>query len=177
MRATASAPENNKVTLTVEIDDTEIAAAIDATAKELAQQINVKGFRQGKAPRSLIEQRLGGPAALRAEALNSAMPDFYAKAISETLIDPISQPKVDVTAGELEGPVTFSIEVEVRPEITLSGYQNLKVQIPSPLAGDDEDDRGDFGQAISYNVSVSFVLGRGPKCGKHILQVIVRKLS
>jgi trigger factor len=133
MRALAFAPVDNKVTLTIDIDETEVDLAVDAAAKELASQIAIKGFRKGKAPRALVEQRVGGPLALRAEALNSALPDFYARAISDTLIDPISQPSVEVTAGETEGPVTFTVEVEVRPEITLAGYEALSVQIPSPL--------------------------------------------
>ena len=65
MRATSNALENNHVRLVVEVDEIELAEAIEHTAKHLSNEISVKGFRKGKAPRSLIEARLGGASVLR----------------------------------------------------------------------------------------------------------------
>ena len=62
--------------------------AIDAAAAKLAQQITVKGFRKGKVPKNVLMAHLGGPAALRGEAIRESIPDFYAHAVSDTLIDP-----------------------------------------------------------------------------------------
>jgi trigger factor len=138
MRASTNILDNNLVKLIVEVDEEELAIAIDHTAKELSQTIVIKGFRKGKAPRQLIEARLGGAGALRAEAINDAMSDFYARAVSDTMIDPIGQPAIVVTSGESEGPLAFEAEVEVRPEVDITGQRELKVTIPSPLVGDDE---------------------------------------
>ena len=91
MQASATTLDNNRVKLTVEVDESAVELAVDATAKAFANDISVKGFRKGKAPRALIESRLGGPRVLRAEALNAALPDFYARAVADTLIDPIGQ--------------------------------------------------------------------------------------
>ena len=68
------------------------------------------------------------------------MPDFYARAVADTLIDPIGQPDINITAGEEEGLLTFEAEVEVRPEITIKGHDDLRVTIPSPVVSDAEVD-------------------------------------
>lgn len=138
MRATSSNLDNNRIKLVVEVDESEMDVALDAAAKTLAQQVNVKGFRKGKVPKQVLIANIGGPAVLRSEAIRESLPDFYARAISETLIDPIGQPDVTITGGEDEGTLVFEAEVEVRPEVTISGYDSLRVTIPSPVVGDDE---------------------------------------
>jgi trigger factor len=138
MRATAVPVDDHQVQLRIEIDEQELTAAIDETARRLAQQITVKGFRKGKAPRQVIEAHMGGRAALRAEALRSAVPDFYAKAVSDALVDPIGRPDVSIASGEDEGDVVLEATIEVRPEVELTGYRDLRISIPSPLVSDDE---------------------------------------
>ena len=138
MRATSSTLDNNRIKLVVEVDEAEMEVALDAAAKTLAQQVNVKGFRKGKVPKQVLIANIGGPAVLRSEAIRESLPDFYAKAISETLIDPIGQPEVTITGGEDEGVLVFEADVEVRPEVTIIGYDALRVTIPSPVVGDDE---------------------------------------
>ncbi|MEI8147446.1 MAG: trigger factor [Actinomycetes bacterium] len=138
MEASVTVLENNRVKLTVEVEAAAIEKAIEATAKVFAEDISVKGFRKGKAPRSLIEARIGGAKVLRAEALNSSIPDFYARAVADTMIDPIAQPSIDITAGEDEGDLSFTAEVEVRPELTIAGHQSLTVTLPSIIPSDDE---------------------------------------
>jgi len=138
MRATSSALDNNRIKLIVEVDEAEMAVALDAAAKTLAQQVNVKGFRKGKVPKQVLIANIGGAAVLRSEAIRESLPDFYARAVSETLIDPIGQPDVTITGGEDEGVLVFEAEVEVRPDVTITGYDALRVTIPSPVVGDDE---------------------------------------
>lgn len=138
MRATFSPLENNRIKLVVEVDDTEMSTAIDAAAASLAQQVNIKGFRKGKVPKQVLIANIGGIGVLRAEAIRESLPDFYARAISETKVDPIGQPDVNITAGEDEGLLVFEAEVDIRPEANLVGYDALRVTIPSPVVGDDE---------------------------------------
>jgi len=138
MRATFSPLDNNRIKLVVEVDDAEMSTAIDAAATSLAQQVNVKGFRKGKVPKQVLIANIGGPGVLRAEAIRESLPDFYARAISETMVDPIGQPDVTVTGGEEEGLLVFEADVEIRPEVTITGYDALRVTIPSPVVGDDE---------------------------------------
>jgi trigger factor len=138
MRATFTTLENNRVKLNVEVDLDEMGEAIDQAAKDLSRQVSVKGFRKGKVPKSVLIAHLGGAEVLRSEAIRESLPNFYARAVADTLIDPIGQPQIDITAGEEEGPLVFDAEVEVRPEVTISGYGALRVTIPSPQVTDAE---------------------------------------
>jgi len=138
MRATSSTLDNNRIKLIVEVDDADMTKALDAAAATLAQQVNVKGFRKGKVPKQVLIANIGGAGVLRSEAIRESLPDFYARAISETKIDPIGQPDVTITAGEDEGTLVFEADVEIRPEASISGYEALRVTIPSPVVGDDE---------------------------------------
>jgi trigger factor len=130
MRATAEPEEGNKVRLTVEVDESEIDEALDSVLRRLSREVRVPGFRPGKVPRRVIEARLGGATALRGEALREALPDFYAKALSDTEVDPIDQPEIDITSGDESGAVSFDAIVEVRPTVSIAGYQGLVVTLP-----------------------------------------------
>jgi trigger factor len=138
MNATTTTLENNHVKLVVEVDEPEMAEAIDAAAAKLSKQVSIKGFRKGKVPKNVLMAHLGGPSALRNEAIRDSIPDFYAHAVSDTLIDPIAQPDINITAGEEEGVLVFEADVEVRPEVSISGHGDLRVTIPSPVVTDDE---------------------------------------
>ncbi len=138
MRATSTALDANRIKLTVEIDEQEMEVAMDAAAKTLAQQVTIKGFRKGKVPKQVLLANIGGVAVLRAEALRESIPNFYALAVSETMVDPINQPEINITAGEEEGPLTFEADVDVRPIMDLAGYHGLQVTVPSPFVADDE---------------------------------------
>ena len=102
--------------------------------------MSVKGFRKGKVPKNVLIAHLGGPSALRSEAIRDSIPDFYARAISDTLIDPITQPEINITSGEEEGVLVFEADVEVRPEVSITGQRDLRVTIPSPVVTDQEVD-------------------------------------
>ncbi len=138
MRATAAPEEGNKVRLSVEIDETEIDKALDEVMRRLSREVRVPGFRPGKVPRRVIEARMGGASALRGEALREALPEFYARAVSDTEVDPIDQPEIDITSGDESGPVSFDAVVLVRPTVGIPGYQGLVVTLPSLEVTDEE---------------------------------------
>ncbi|MGH9179660.1 MAG: trigger factor [Acidimicrobiales bacterium] len=140
MKAVVEPLEGNKVKLSVEVDEQEVERAVDAAVRRIAREIRVPGFRPGKAPRRLIEARLG-PGVARQEALRESLPEFYARALREADVDPIAAPEIDITAGQEQGPVAFDAVVEIRPQINLVGYSGLRVTVPSPLAGEAEVDR------------------------------------
>ena len=131
MRATSETVENNKVKLSIIVDEADIETALTSVVKTLGHQVRIPGFRPGKVPRKVLEARMGGAGALRSEALRESLPDFYAEAVITTEIDPISQPEIEITDGEESGPVTFEAIVEVRPEISVAGYNGLTATIPA----------------------------------------------
>ncbi len=151
MKANVEALEGNKVKVLVELDESEVEKAVEEAFKKIARQVNIPGFRPGKAPRKLVEARVGSEAA-RAQALNDALPDYYAQALRETDTDPIAAPEIDITSGETEGPVAFEATVEVRPVPNIAGYQGLQVTVPNPEPSDEEIDaqiermRAQFGE-------------------------------
>lgn len=137
MRASVEPVEANKVRLSVELDDEEFEKALDSTYRKLARQVKVPGFRPGKAPRRILEARIG-VGAVRGEAIEDAIPGYYAQALQESDVEPISAPEIDVTSGQDEGPVSFDAVVEVRPQVNIAGYQGLRVTIPSPEVTDEQ---------------------------------------
>jgi len=136
MRATTEIVEDNKVKLSVVVDEAEIDSALDSAVRSIGSSARIPGFRPGKVPRRVLEARMGGATALRAEALREALPDFYAKAVVDTDVDPIAPPEIDITEGEESGPVHFAAIVEVRPKVNVAGYDGLTTTIPSPLVND-----------------------------------------
>lgn len=139
VKANVEPLEANQVKLTVELDDAELEAAIDQAYKKIAGQVNIPGFRRGKAPRRLVEQQVG-PEAARAQALNDSLPDFYMKAVTEQDIDAIAPPQLKITSGEEEGTVVFEAEIDTRPVPAIPGYNGLQVTIPNPEATEEELD-------------------------------------
>lgn len=139
MRSTAEVLEGNKVKLSVEVDEQELSSAVDDTVRRLQREVRVPGFRPGKVPRRLLEVRLGGKA-IREEVIRHSLPEYYAQAVEEASLDTISPPEIDITAGEEEGPLAFAAVVEVRPKVSIAGYDGLQVTLASPEATDDEID-------------------------------------
>src|SRR5271163_1511356 len=138
MRATTEPLEGNLVRLSVEIDEPEFDRALVGVVKTLASQVRVPGFRPGKVPRKVLEARMGGAGALRAEALRESLPDFYARAVVDTELDPIARPEIDITAGEDSGGVSFDAVVQVRPIVAIPGYDGLQVTLPGLAVGEEE---------------------------------------
>ncbi len=141
MRATTESIEGNLVRLSVEIDEPEFDQALIDVVRSLSNQVRVPGFRPGKVPRKVLEARMGGAGALRAEALREALPDFYARAVVDTELDPIAQPEIDITGGEDSGAVSFDAVVQVRPLVSIPGYDGLQVTLPSLAPTDEEVQR------------------------------------
>ena len=137
MKTTVEPQEANHVKLLVEIDEVEFDRSLDAAFKKIAREVNIPGFRQGKAPRRILESRVGVEYA-RQQALNDSLPEYYVRALAEANVDAISSPELNLTAGAESGPVIFEAVVEVRPTVRVPGYDGLQVTVPSPVASDDE---------------------------------------
>jgi trigger factor len=139
VKATVSPLEGNKVKLSVEVDEDEFDKAISDAYRKIAREVRIPGFRPGKAPRKVLERRLGFQVG-REQALNDALPEYYAQALVEHDVDAIDSPDIDITTGQEDGPVAFDAVVEVRPEVHVPGYGGLRVEIARPTVSDDEVD-------------------------------------
>jgi len=129
--------EDNKVKVYVEVEEAEFDKDIDKAFKLLAKEVNLPGFRAGKVPRKVLEARVGlGPA--REQALRDGVPEYLSKAVRENDVDLIATPEVEITDGEESGPVEFEATCEVRPVITVAGYNGLRVELPAVEVNDDD---------------------------------------
>jgi trigger factor len=127
MTANVTKLEENKVRLDVEVDSEKVRRGVEAKIKELGRQVRVPGFRPGKAPRRVIENRLGRDY-IYMEALQDQLPGWYSQAVVETDVRPIDQPEIhfDDPLDEEQG-FKFSATVEVRPEAELGDYKGVEV--------------------------------------------------
>jgi len=139
VKTTVAPLEGNKVKLSVEVDEDEFDRALNDAFRKISREVRIPGFRPGKAPRKVLERRLGSKVG-REQALHDALPEYYAKALSDNDVDAIDAPEIDITSGEEDGPIAFDAVVEVRPTVTVPGYGGLRVEIPRPEMSDEEVD-------------------------------------
>jgi len=131
MKSTVEPLEGNKVKLSVEVDASEFEPAVDAAFKKIAREVRLPGFRPGKAPRKVLEARLG-PLAGREQALHDSLPEYYSAAVIEHDVDVIAAPEIDITGGQESGDIAFDAVVEVRPSIEVPGYGALSITLERP---------------------------------------------
>jgi trigger factor len=121
--------DDTKVKLAITLEATEVDAAINQTAKRLASEVRIPGFRPGRAPRRVLETRLGKDT-LYQEAVRDALPGYYQQAVEAEDLPVVSDPEFDVDAFTAGTEATFTATVEVAPEVTPPGVSGL--QIPHP---------------------------------------------
>lgn len=126
-----------RVKLTVEVPFDEMKDSLDAAYGRIAKQVSIPGFRKGKVPARIIEQRFGRGAVLE-EAVNDALPKAYDEAVREHKVIPVGQPTVDVTEIEDGKHLAFTAEVDVRPEFDLPEFSSLRVEVGNAVPNDDD---------------------------------------
>ncbi len=129
--------EDNKVKITVEVDESDVDEAIDAAFKKISKDVSLPGFRPGRVPRKVLEAKFGQEYA-RSEALNELIGQNYRNAVIAHEVDAIAQPEVNITEGEESGPLCFEAVVATRPSVSLEGYNELTITLP-PLEATKEE--------------------------------------
>ena len=129
--------EGNEGVLTVEVDADTFNKALDDAFKKVVKQVSIPGFRKGKVPRGLFEQRFGVEA-LYQDALDILLPVEYPKAVEEAGIEPVDRPEIDVEKIEKGENLIFTAKVTVKPEVKLGEYKGLGVE-KDDTAVTDED--------------------------------------
>jgi len=129
--------EGNEGVLTVEVDADTFNKALDDAFKKVVKQVSIPGFRKGKVPRGLFEQRFGVEA-LYQDALDILLPVEYPKAVEEAGIEPVDRPEIDVEKIEKGENLIFTAKVTVKPEVKLGEYKGLGIE-KDDTAVTDED--------------------------------------
>lgn len=139
MKTTCETLDGNRVKLSVEVGEEEFAQHIEAAFDKIAQEVRLPGFRAGKAPRKVLEARIG-TAAAREQALRDGVPHYLARAVREHNVDIVAAPDITIVDGQAEGPVKFDATCEIRPVVSVPGYGGLRVEVPAIAVQDHEID-------------------------------------
>ena len=136
MKTNVEKLSDTRVKLNVSVPFDELGPEIDQAYKAISQQVNIPGFRRGKAPRQLIDARFGrGP--ILEQVVNDMLPTRYEQALAENDLNPLGQPEIEVTKIEDNDVVEFTAEIDVRPEIKVPDFSKIEVTVPE-LKVDDE---------------------------------------
>lgn len=142
MKSAVETLDATTVKLTVEVSSEELKPSIEHAYQHIGSQVQVPGFRKGKVPARIIDQRVGRAAVIE-HAVNDGMASFYRQAVTEADLRPLGQPEIEVTGTpltEADGGLTFTAQVEVRPEITLPDLDGVTVTVDAVAVTDEDVD-------------------------------------
>src|SRR2546421_11241460 len=127
METTVKQLPDSRVRVEVDVDPKDVEGSINRTAQQLGKEMKLPGFRKGKVPPEMVVQRLGRQTVLT-QALESSLGDWYERAMVESGVNPVGDPKLDLSDLPEEGkPLRFSVEVAVRPGAEVGEYKGLEV--------------------------------------------------
>ncbi|MCL8252257.1 trigger factor [Aeromicrobium fastidiosum] len=137
MKSTTETLSPTRVKLTIEVPFEEFKPSLDAAYKTIGSQITIPGFRKGKVPAAIVDQRVGrGP--VLDEAINAALPGWYSQALQDTNLQPLSQPEIDLSKFEDGEPIEITAELDVRPELTIPDISTIEVTVEDAEVSDDD---------------------------------------
>ncbi|MFZ3557550.1 trigger factor [Streptomyces sp. BH055] len=140
MKSAVETLNPTRVRLSIEVPFEELKDSLDAAYKKINQQVTVKGFRKGKIPARVIDQRFGRGAVLE-EAVNDALPKFYTEAVNEAELNVLGQPEVDITELKDGETLNFTAEVDVRPTIEIPDYSGIEVEVDATEVTEEDVDK------------------------------------
>lgn len=160
MKTTVEKIENTRTKLTIAVQPEELRPAIDQAYKTVAEQISVPGFRKGKVPSAIIDQRVGREDILN-QAVSESIDEFYRQGVAEAGIRPMGRPQADVTSWpevkDFSGDLVLEIEVDVRPEFDLPTVEGRTITVDAIEVGDEavakelDELRGRFGTLVTVD--------------------------
>lgn len=140
MKVTLDREGKNLVRMGLELESEKALKAYEMACRSLSHQVNIPGFRRGKAPRNIIEKTLGVDY-IKREALEKLVPELLSRAIMDESLDVITEPQIDSCEFELGSPLKLNANFEVRPEVTLGAYTGVSVEVPEATLPGDAMDR------------------------------------
>lgn len=143
MKSAVETIDATTVKLTVEVSHDELKPSIDHAYEHIGSQVQIPGFRKGKVPARILDQRVGRAAVIE-HAVNDGMPGFYRQAVTEADLRPLGQPDIEVTAipalTEADGGLSFTAQVEVRPVIEIPALADVTVTVDDVEVSDEDVD-------------------------------------
>jgi trigger factor len=139
VKSAVESVNQTRVRLTVEVAFEELKPDLDSAYREIGRQVRISGFRPGKVPARILDQRIGRSAVLE-QAIQEAVPRLYGDALRENDVQGIGQPSVEVTRFSDGEELVFTAEVDVRPEVTLPEYNGIAVTVDDAEVTEDDVD-------------------------------------
>ena len=139
MKSTVEVISPTRVRLDVEVTYAELESHVANAYKKVATQVNIPGFRKGKIPAAMIDQRVGRGTVID-EAINTALPLFYGQAAREHSVAVIGRPEVDVKEFVDKDKLVFTVEVDVRPEVVLPDFSKITIEVDDVVVVDADVD-------------------------------------
>ncbi len=137
MKVSTEKADNQKLVLTIEVPADELTNAVNAACKQLANRVNIPGFRKGHAPKHILTQRLGEGAILD-EAFDILAPKAFDNALTEQKIEPVDRPKIEIVTLENGKDVVFKATITPKPEVALGDYKGVHAEMPAVEVTDDK---------------------------------------
>jgi trigger factor len=128
VKSTVEALSPTRVRLTIDVPFDELSGHVNDAYKKIAMQVNIPGFRKGKVPAAMIDQRVGRGTVLD-EAINQALPDFYSQAAREHDVAVLGRPEVDIKEFVDKEKLSFTVEVNVRPDVVLPDFSSITITV------------------------------------------------
>lgn len=137
MKSSVETLSPTRVRFDIEVAYDEMAPHVDSAYTKIAKQVNIPGFRKGKVPAAMIDQRVGRGTVLD-EAINSALPEFYGQAAREHKVLVIGRPTVDIKEFKDNEKLTFTVEVNIRPDINLPDFSKMEIKVHNAVVTEDQ---------------------------------------
>lgn len=167
MKVTLDREGKNVVRVGLEVEADRASRAYEVTCRDLSNQVEIPGFRKGKAPRNIIEKRFGRDA-IKQEALERLLPELLQQVITDKKLDIITRPEIIECNFELGEPLKLAAKFEVRPEVKLGDYKGVKADVPEAVIPEDALEKALNGIAEQH-AAVNKIDPREVKLGDHVL--------
>ena len=135
MKSAVESISATRVRISIDVDFNDLEPHVKRAYQSISERIVIPGFRKGKVPRAMIDQRVGRGAVLD-EAINNALPEFYTQAARENDVLVVGRPTVDIKELKDNELVKFEVEVDVRPEVTLPDFSKIEISVDDVAVSD-----------------------------------------
>ena len=174
MKSAVETLSPTRVRISIDLDFKDLEPHVATAYQTLAQQVTIPGFRKGKVPRQLIDQRVGRGAVLN-EAINKALPEFYSQAARENEVLVVGRPNVDIKELKDNEIVKFEVEVDVRPEIKLPDFSEIELSVPDVALS--EKDIEDQIEALRIRFGTLVTIEKDAASGDFVTIDLVAKIE
>ena len=174
MKSAVETLSPTRVRISIDLDFKDLEPHVATAYQTLAQQVTIPGFRKGKVPRQLIDQRVGRGAVLN-EAINTALPEFYSQAARENEVLVVGRPNVDIKELKDNEIVKFEVEVDVRPEIKLPDFSEIELSVPDVALS--EKDIEDQVEALRIRFGTLVTIEKDAASGDFVTIDLVAKIE